>query len=78
MVPSLEADLVDCSGQLVSEDHFSAFFIYVPRNIVQISAEGGDDAVQLAQFLRLAIVWGILMIGSMLALVAAAIQLACT
>lgn len=70
MVPSLEADLVGCSGQLVSEDHFSAFF-YVPRNIVQISADDGDNAVQLAQ----AIVWGILMIGSMLAVVAAAIQL---
>ena len=47
-------------------------------DIVQISADDGDDAVQLAQFLRLAIVWGILMIGSMLAVVAAAIQLART
>jgi hypothetical protein len=36
------------------------------------------DAVQLAQFLRLAKVWGIFMIGSMLALAAAAIQLALT
>jgi hypothetical protein len=36
----------------------------------------GEEAVQLARFLRQAVVWGILMIGSALALAAAAIQLA--
>jgi hypothetical protein len=41
-----------------------------------LRAAGGDDAVQLAGFLRLAQVWGILMIGSALALVAACIRLA--
>jgi hypothetical protein len=37
-------------------------------------AAGGDDAFQLARFLRFAQVWGILMLGSALALVAACIQ----
>jgi hypothetical protein len=41
-----------------------------------VGAEGGDEAVTLAQFLRQAEVWGIIMIGSALGLAAAAIQLA--
>jgi len=49
---------------------------FFPRNLMEIRTRGGDDAVQLAQFLRLAMVWGILMAGSVLALAAAAIQLA--
>ncbi len=47
-----------------------------PAQLARIRAEGGDEAVQLAQFLRQAEVWGIIMIGSALGLVAAVIQLA--
>jgi hypothetical protein len=47
----------------------------LPKALTKIRAEGGDDAVQLAQFLRLAEVWVTLMIGSALALAAALIQL---
>jgi hypothetical protein len=39
--------------------------IVMPRGLAQLRAAGGDDAVQLARFLR-----GILMIGSALALAA--------
>jgi hypothetical protein len=42
--------------------------------LAQLRAAGGDDAVQLARFLRFAQVWGILVLGSALALVAACIQ----
>jgi len=38
--------------------------------------KGGEDAVQLARFLRLAQDWGILTIGSAITFVAAVIQLA--
>jgi hypothetical protein len=48
--------------------------IVMARGLAQLRAAGGDDAVQLARFLRLARVWGILMIGSALALVAGCIQ----
>jgi hypothetical protein len=48
--------------------------IVMPRRLAQLRAAGGDDAVQLARFLRFAQVWGILMLGSALALVAACIQ----
>jgi hypothetical protein len=37
--------------------------IVVPGRLAQLRA-AGDDAVQLARFLRLAQVWGILVIGS--------------
>jgi hypothetical protein len=47
-----------------------------PKAVTRIRAKGGDDAVQLAQFLRLTEVWGILMVGSALALAGACIQLA--
>lgn len=49
--------------------------ISIPLNATKIRAEGGDEAVQLARFLRLAVVWAILMVGSALALAAAVIQL---
>jgi hypothetical protein len=49
--------------------------ILFPSDLAQIRAKGGDDAVQLARFLRLAEVWGIIMAGSALALAAAVIQL---
>ena len=48
----------------------------LPGKLRELRAEGGDEAVQLARFLRLAEVWTILMIGSALALAAAVIQLA--
>ena len=41
----------------------------------RIRTGGGEEGAQLARFLRLAEVWGILAIGSVLALVAAIIQL---
>jgi hypothetical protein len=44
--------------------------------LTRIRADGGDGAVQLARFFRLAEVWAIIMIGSALALAAAVIQLA--
>ena len=49
--------------------------ITAPRRLANIRA-GADDAAKLAQFLRLAVIWGIIMVGSALALVAAVIQLA--
>jgi hypothetical protein len=50
--------------------------ILMPRKLAQLRAKGGDEAVQMARFIRLAEVWAILMVGSALALVAAVIQLA--
>jgi hypothetical protein len=47
-----------------------------PGKMRYLRDKGGDEAVQLARYLRAAKVWAILMIGSMLALAAAAIQLA--
>jgi hypothetical protein len=47
-----------------------------PRKIARLRSKGGEDAVQLARFFRLAEVWGILMIGSGFGLAAASIQLA--
>ncbi len=61
--------------ELVSHS-FQSAVIVMRRRLAQLRAAGGDGAVQLARFLRLAQVWGILMIGSALALVAACIQLA--
>jgi hypothetical protein len=46
-----------------------------PAQLARIRTEGGDEAVQLAQFLRQAEVWGIIMVGSALGLAAAVIQL---
>ena len=48
--------------------------IVMLRRLAQLRAAGGEDAVQLARFLRLAQVRGILMLGSALAVVAACIQ----
>ncbi len=48
----------------------------MPGRLAQIRAKGGDEAVEMARFLRSAEVWAILMIGSALALAAAVIQLA--
>ena len=50
--------------------------VLMPGSLKEIRAAGGDDAVQLARFARLAEVWAILMVGSALALAAAVIQLA--
>jgi len=50
--------------------------ILMPRTLAQLRAKGGDEAVQMARFIRSAEVWAILMLGSALALVAAVIQLA--
>jgi hypothetical protein len=47
-----------------------------PQTAARIRAQGGDDAVRLAQFIRLTEVWGILMVGSAFALAEACIQLA--
>jgi hypothetical protein len=50
--------------------------IFLPLRLAQLRAKGGEEAVQMARLIRLAEVWGILMVGSALALAAAAIQLA--
>lgn len=47
----------------------------VPRKIANVRAKGGGDAAMLAQLLRLAAVWALLMAGAVLVLVAAVIQL---
>ena len=47
----------------------------VTKAVARICAGGEEKGVQLAQFLRLAEVWGILAIGSILALATAVIQL---
>jgi hypothetical protein len=52
------------------------FFLLLPERLARIRAKGGEEADQLSPFLRLARVWTTLMIGSALALAAAAIQLA--
>jgi hypothetical protein len=49
--------------------------VTAPGRLADIRAESDDDAVKLAYFLRLAGVWGILIIGSGLGLAAAVIQL---
>ncbi len=53
-----------------------AGIISIPGELTQLRADGGEEAVQLVRFLRLAKIWTILMIGSALALAAAVIQLA--
>jgi hypothetical protein len=53
-----------------------AALVLLPESIAPVRSRGGDEAVELARFLRLAEVWFILMIGSALALAAALIQLA--
>ena len=55
-----------------------AIYIVVlfPSFLKDLREEGGEEAVQLVGFLRQAVVWGILMIGSALTLAAVAIQLA--
>jgi hypothetical protein len=50
--------------------------IFLPGKLAEIRALGQNEAVELARFLRLAGIWGILMFGSALALAAAVIQLA--
>jgi hypothetical protein len=48
----------------------------IPRYMIQVRMKGGDEAVQLTRYLRLAVIWTVIMLGSALALAAAAIQLA--
>ena len=55
-----------------------AFMYLMPHKLREIRASGGEEAVQMARFLRSAEVWAILMVGSALALAAAVIQLALT
>jgi hypothetical protein len=59
---------------LVTGQPTRTIVIVMPRRLAQLRAAGGDGAVQLARFLRFAQVWGILMLGSALALAAACIQ----
>jgi hypothetical protein len=51
-------------------------FAFSRATLTRLRNEGGEEAVELARFLRLAEVWAIIMIGSGLGLVAALIQLA--
>jgi hypothetical protein len=55
-----------------------AALVSYPGRLQDLRAKGGDEAVRLAQYLRAARIWAILMIGSALALAGAAIQLALT
>jgi hypothetical protein len=50
--------------------------LLVPRKMVDIRTKGGDDAVELAQLVRLAASWILLMVGAILVLATAVIQLA--
>lgn len=47
----------------------------MPGRMAQLRAKGGDEAVELARFMRLAQVWGVIMIGSAIGLATAVIQL---
>jgi hypothetical protein len=51
-------------------------FAFSRATLTRLRNEGGEEAVELARFLRLAEIWAIIMIGSGLGLVAAVIQLA--
>ena len=50
----------------------------IPHKMTAIRQSGGEDAARLAQLLRLAGIWSILMAGSVLALTGATIGLALT
>jgi hypothetical protein len=50
-------------------------FAFSRATLTRLRNEGGEEAVDLARFLRLAEIWTIIMIGSGLGLVAAIIQL---
>ena len=67
LVPEILIGLVQLAGLI---------FVGFRATLTRIRADGGEEAVELARFLRLAGVWTIIMIGSALALVAAVIQLA--
>jgi len=47
-----------------------------PGNLESLRKAGGENAVQLARYLRRARIWAVLQVGSVLILVAAVIQLA--
>jgi hypothetical protein len=51
-------------------------FVSYPARANYLRERGGEEAVQVAKYLRTAKVWAIIMIGSALALLAAVIQLA--
>lgn len=48
---------------------------YLPGNLVEIRTGDKDQEIELLRFLRLTVVWSILMIGSAFVLAAACIQL---
>jgi hypothetical protein len=49
--------------------------LLAPRKMAEIRNAGGSEAVQLAQLVRLSAVWTVLMLGAILVLAAAIIQL---
>jgi hypothetical protein len=55
---------------------YPLIFAFSRATLTRLRNEGGEEAVELARFLRLAEIWAIIMIGSGLGLVAAVIQLA--
>lgn len=82
-VPAEDLDEFDAEFYDTSdpEMRFTAWFYgfvftFLPNKLAEIRDTGPDEAVELARFLRLSTVWGILMVGSALALAAACIQLA--
>ena len=49
--------------------------VLTPSKLAEIRKEGGEGAVELAEYLRSATAWGVLMAGSVLVLAATVIQL---
>ena len=63
-------------AKLANNTTIPGALLLMPRRLSRLRAKGGDRAVEMARLIRSAQVWAILMIGSAIALVAAAIQLA--
>jgi hypothetical protein len=61
---------------LLARRSIQSALILMPRKLAELRSKGGEEAVQMARFIRSAEVWAILMVGSALALAAAVIQLA--
>lgn len=67
---------IDDLGAVVVDVIVGFLLTIMPSKLAEIRSKGQKEAAELAHFLRLAEVWGIIMLGSALALAAACIQLA--
>ena len=61
---------------LVARTSIQWAIIVIRRRLAQIRDKGGDQAVEMARFIRAAQAWAILMLASGIALVSAVIELA--